>query len=139
MQISVIAGKVDSVRIDRWLWAARFFKTRNLAGRACQAGKVKINGKAVKPARNIMLAEELQITRPDYKQSVRVTGLIEKRVGAKLVNDLYEDITPESEKEQLALRKNVESAFVSIKRDQGRPTKKERRDIERFRERNFRP
>ncbi len=130
---------MDSVRIDRWLWAARFFKTRNLAGSACQAGKVKIDGKAVKPARNITIGDEIIITRPDYKQSVRVVGLQDKRVGAKLVDELYVDITPESEKEQLALRQNVNSAFANIKRDQGRPTKKERRDIERFNERNFRP
>ena len=130
---------MDSVRIDRWLWAARFFKTRNLAATACQAGKVKIDGKAVKPARSIVVGDELLITRPDYKQSVRVVGLQDKRVGAKLVDKLYVDITPESEKEQLALRKHVDSAFTTVKRDQGRPTKKERRDIERFNERNFRP
>ena len=130
---------MDAVRIDRWLWAARFFKTRNLAGSACQAGKVKIDSKGVKPARNIKIGDEILITRPDYKQLVRVTGLLEKRVGAKLVGNLYEDITPEREMEQLALRKNVDSAFYRLNREQGRPTKKERRDLERFRERNFRP
>ena len=130
---------MDSVRVDRWLWAARFFKTRNLAGSACQAGKVKIDGRGVKPARKLAIGDEILITRPDYKQLVRVTKLQEKRVGAKLVDDLYEDITPEREREQLALRKNVDSAFFRIQREQGRPTKKERRDIERFRERNFRP
>ncbi|MFB0517172.1 MAG: RNA-binding S4 domain-containing protein [Candidatus Neomarinimicrobiota bacterium] len=120
------------MRIDKWLWAARFFKTRRLATEACQAGKVKLNGRSVKPGRAIKTGDELQITRQLYKQRIRVTGLQERRVAPKIAATLYEDLTPQEEIEQAQLQRTMESAFYREHRRAGRPTKRDRRALQKL-------
>ncbi len=122
----------NEVRIDKWLWAARFHKTRSSATTACQAGKVKLNGRSVKPSHMVKIGDKLMITRPAYRQELLVTGLQEKRVSAQLAADLYEDRTPPEELEQLRLRRTQDSAFFQRQRGAGRPTKRQRRRLDKL-------
>lgn len=125
---------MDEVRIDKWLWAVRFFKTRSAASTACQAGKVKLSGRSVKPSRTVKVGDSIQVTHADYKQQVEVTGLLEKRVGAKIATANYLDITPKDEIVRKELQGNLESAFYKRHRDSGRPTKRQRRDLNKMKE-----
>lgn len=123
---------MPEVRIDKWLWAARFHKTRGNATAACQAGKVKLNGRSVKPSHIVKMGDELLITRPAYRQRVRVTGLSDHRASAEVANRLYEDITPRSEIERLKLQRTVDSAFFRAQPRTGRPTKRDRRTLQKL-------
>lgn len=122
--------KNDTVRIDKFLWAVRIFKTRSLASDACRMGRIMVNNVAVKPSRNIEAGEVLSVKKPPvvYTFLVRKTG--ENRVGAKLVGDYIEDITSSEEKKKLELNSLGNSFFR--KKGTGRPTKKDRRIIDRF-------
>jgi len=117
----------EKLRIDKYLWAIRAFKTRSLATDACRAGRVKLNGDNVKPSREVKIGEEYQVSKGPDRKVVRVTGLLESRVDAKTAVNFYEDITP---LEQTQAFKTLFHAPV-LKRDRGtgRPTKKDRRDI----------
>lgn len=127
---------MNEVRLDKWLWAARFHKTRSAATAACQAGKVKLNGKSSKPGRMVKIGDHLAATRKDYRQEVRITGLAERRASAKLAAELYEDVTPPEELERMKQMKDMTSAFHrSAPRTTGRPTKRDRRMINRLKER----
>ncbi|HYH55635.1 MAG TPA: RNA-binding S4 domain-containing protein [Anseongella sp.] len=121
-------------RLDKWLWSVRLFKTRNLASEACKAGKVKIGGKSAKPSHVVKVNEEIAVQKGAEKKVVRVRDLLEKRVDAPTAALYYEDITPAAENPAFP------SAFHGpvFRRDRGagRPTKKERRDIEEL-QRNF--
>jgi len=123
-------SEVTQVRIDKWLWAVRLFKTRSMATTACNAGKVKIDGSNVKPSRMVKIGEEIQVQTHRIKRTVKVIALLDKRVGAKLVPDFLEDHTPPEEYHKLESLINV----PLVKRDKGagRPTKKERRDIDKL-------
>ncbi len=121
---------MNEVRIDKWLWAARCFKTRSASTATCQAGKVKLNGRAVKASHPVRSGDKVAITRPDYRQELLVIGLQEKRVGAKLAAELYEDHTPPEELERLRLRRTQDGAFFQRLRGQGRPTKRQRRRLD---------
>ncbi len=123
---------MNEVRIDKWLWAARCFKTRSASSTACQAGKVKLNGRSVKPSHMVKVGDELLITRPAYRQELLVTGLQEKRVSAKLAADLYQDHTPSEELERLRLQRTQDSAFFQRLRGSGRPTKRQRRRLDKL-------
>ncbi len=123
------------VRIDKWLWAVRLFKTRSLAIEACKKGRVFIQGTAIKPSRMIKVEDIIQIKRPPITYSFQVLALAEKRMGAKLVPEYMKDVTPESEYAILELSKV--SGFVDRGRGMGRPTKKERRDLDDFIEDSF--
>ena len=123
---------IEELRIDKWLWAARFFKTRRAATEACQAGKVKLNSRSVKPSRVLKPGDELLITRQLYKQQVRVVGLQDRRVSAKLVATLYEDRTPEEEIEQARTVRSMEGAFHRARHKAGRPTKRDRRALQKL-------
>lgn len=121
---------VTKVRIDKWLWAVRLYKTRTLAGDACTAGKVKIEGKSVKASRNLAIGEVLQFKKGTNTKIYKVTQLIEKRVGADLATECYEDQSPPEVQED-----KLYSAFYKYPtRDKGagRPTKRDRRDMDRF-------
>lgn len=121
----------ETVRLDKWLWAARFFKTRSLATEACQADHVKVGRHPAKPSRPLRVGDEVQIRYPGITRTIRVSGLSDKRVGAKQADGLREDVTPEDE-----LRRYEEwkrSGLAIRLKGQGRPTKKERRTIDRFR------
>ncbi len=120
----------DQVRIDKWLWAVRFFKTRSSATEACKKGRVMIGNIQVKPSRMIKAGDVIQIRKPPVTYTFKVLQPAEKRMGAKMVSDYVLDITPEEELKILEIQKNM-SWF---KRDPGtgRPTKKERRDLDDF-------
>jgi len=118
------------VRIDKWLWAVRLFKTRSLAIEACKKGRIFIQGITVKPSRMIKKGDIIQIKRPPITYSFEVLNLTEKRMGAKLVPGFMKDVTPESEYAILELSKA--SGFVDRGRGMGRPTKKDRRDLDDF-------
>ncbi len=125
-----------SIRIDQWLWAARLYKTRTLANQACRGGKVQIEGSAVKPARLLHENEIVEIKQPPIVRRYQVKKLAAKRVSATLARELVEEITPAADLEKLTLarRDPLGLIFASRDRGSGRPTKKERRELEKLRE-----
>lgn len=118
----------QTIRIDKWLWAVRMFKTRSLASDACRAGKVRVKDQPVKPSRDLHTGEEVSVSYPPIVRIVRVIALTHNRVSAKLVSGFYEDLTPESEYEKLRMKREVDFEFRPP--GLGRPTKRERREIE---------
>lgn len=125
-----------SIRIDQWLWAARLYKTRSLANQACRGGKVQVAGAAVKPARPLRENEVVEIKQPPIVRVYRVKALAVKRVSAALARELVEEITPAADLEKLALarRDPLGLIFAARERGSGRPTKKERRELEKLQE-----
>ncbi|GHT23073.1 heat-shock protein Hsp15 [Bacteroidia bacterium] len=117
-------------RIDKWLWAVRLFKTRSLAAEECSKGRVAVNGATAKPSRSVKIGDVVDVKKPPVTYSFRVLALTNNRVGAKLVPTCLEDITPPEQYEILELQKI--SGFVDRARGTGRPTKKERRDLDEF-------
>lgn len=121
---------MDEVRIDKWLWAVRIFKTRTVAAEACRKGRVLIGNAPVKPSRNIRTGETIQVRKTPVTYSFMVLALADKRMGAKMVPQYMENVTPPDQYELLELNKI--SGFVDRQRGTGRPTKKERRDLDQF-------
>ncbi|HQG07686.1 RNA-binding S4 domain-containing protein [Seramator thermalis] len=121
---------MDEVRIDKWLWAVRIFKTRTIAAEAIKKGRVMVGGVAVKPSRMIRVGDVVQVRKPPVTFSFKVLALSDKRMGAKLVPQFMENITPPDQYELLELNKI--SGFVDRQRGTGRPTKKDRRNLEQF-------
>jgi|SRR5690554_494626 len=121
---------MNEVRVDKWLWAVRVFKTRTIASDACKKGRVKIDRVAVKPSRNVRVGEVVEVRKPPITFSFKVLELADKRMGAKMVPQYMENVTPPDQYELLELNKI--SGFVDRQRGTGRPTKKERRDMEQF-------
>lgn len=117
-------------RIDKWLWAARIFKTRTIAAEACKKGRISINGAQAKPARMIKAGDTIQVRKPPVTYSFKVLQAIEKRVGAKLVSEVMENVTTPDQYELLEM--NRISGFIDRARGTGRPTKKDRRDLDDF-------
>lgn len=117
-------------RIDKWLWAARIFKTRTIAAEACKKGRISINGAQAKPARMIKPGDTIQVRKPPVTYSFKVLQAIEKRVGAKLVPEIMENVTTPDQYELLEM--NRISGFIDRARGTGRPTKKDRRDLDEF-------
>lgn len=125
----------DEVRIDKWLWATRIFKTRTIASDACKKGRVTINGQNVKPSHGIRVGQVVDVRKPPVTYSFEVLGLIENRVGAKLVPDYLKNVT---RRDQLELLEMVKiSGFVNRQKGLGRPTKKEGRELAQFTETAF--
>ena len=120
------------VRIDKCLWATRIFKTRTIATEACKKGRVTINGVSVKPSRPLQVGEVVNVRKPPITYTFRVLGLIENRVGAKLVPEYLENITPKSQYDLLEMSRI--SGFVNRQKGLGRPTKKEGRALAEFTE-----
>ena len=120
----------ESVRIDKWLWAVRVFKTRTIASEACKKGRILIDNNSVKPSRMISVGEVVQVKKPPVTYSFKVLAIAQKRMGAKLVPNFMENVTPPEEYEVLEMNKL--SGFIDRQRGSGRPTKKERRDLEDF-------
>jgi ribosome-associated heat shock protein Hsp15 len=118
----------EGVRIDKWLWAVRIFKTRNQATIACKSGKIKINDDNVKPSREVKIGEIITVNLYSFQKKVKVTDFLINRVSAKLVENFMEDLTPKEEYDKQKLKKKV--GFEFRQRGIGRPTKKERREIE---------
>ncbi|MBN2639838.1 MAG: RNA-binding S4 domain-containing protein [Bacteroidales bacterium] len=119
---------MDSVRLDKWLWAVRLFKTRSAATEACKGGKVKMNGINAKPSREIKVDDEIEVIQSGIRKKVRVKQVGQNRVGAKLVPELMEDLTPVDELEKLDMLRQVN--YERRDRGVGRPTKKDRRMID---------
>ncbi len=120
----------DTARIDKWLWAARMYKTRSLAVDAIKNGRVTIGGVNVKPSRTIKAGETIDIRKPPVTYSFKVVACIESRVGAKLLPQVYENVTDPKQYEILEMSRI--SGFVDRQRGTGRPTKKERRALDSF-------
>lgn len=123
---------MDEVRIDKWLWAVRIFKTRTVASEACKKGRVIIGNVAVKPSRNVRAGEIIEVRKSPITFSFKVLALADKRMGAAKVPEFMENVTPPDQYELMEL--NRISGFVDRQRGTGRPTKKERRDLEQFTE-----
>jgi ribosome-associated heat shock protein Hsp15 len=126
------ADESDRVRIDKWLWAARFFKTRSLATEAIAGGKVEVNGEHAKPAKAIKPGDQVRLRLGPYEHILIVRALAERRGSAAIAQGLYEE-TAESKqaREKLSAQlKMAPAAFVF--EEKGRPTKKDRRDLSRF-------
>lgn len=128
---------LDKVRIDKWLWSVRIFKTRTLAGNAVRSGKVKINGVPVKPSYQLQRGERMVVTKNGFNFQIEVVDLIQKRVGAPLAQKCYTDHTPEEELSKYKDWFIGKSSTERRKRGAGRPTKKERREIEDFKINQF--
>lgn len=120
----------DELRIDKWLWSVRIFKTRTMAGDACRAGKVKIDGNTVKPSRILKLGDEMTVSIGPLLRTIKVKALIQNRVSAKLVPDSMEDLTPQEEYERIKFMNELNAERRD--RGTGRPTKKDRRMIDRL-------
>jgi ribosome-associated heat shock protein Hsp15 len=121
---------MEEVRIDKWLWAVRIFKTRSIAADACKKGRVMIDNVSVKPSRNIKVGEIIDVKKPPVTYSFKVLALSDKRMGAKLVPEFMENVTSPEQYELMEL--NRLSGFIDRQRGTGRPTKKERRELEQF-------
>ena len=122
----------SEARIDKWLWAARIYKTRTLASDACKNGRITINGALAKPSRTVKVGDQVGVKKSPITYSFRVLQTIEKRVGAKLLPEVFENITPPEQYELLEM--NRISGFVDRARGTGRPTKKDRRALDDFAE-----
>lgn len=120
----------DVARIDKWLWAARIFKTRSIAADACKNGRVTISSTNVKPSHTIKVGEIINVKKPPITYSFEVLQTIEKRVGAKLIPEVYKNVTDAKQYELLEMSRI--SGFVDRARGTGRPTKKDRRQLDAF-------
>jgi ribosome-associated heat shock protein Hsp15 len=120
----------EVARIDKWLWASRIFKTRSIAADACKNGRVTIGGVNVKPSHTVKAGETVCVRKPPVTYSFRILKPIEQRVGAKLIPEVYENVTTPDQYELLEM--NRISGFVNRARGTGRPTKKERRALDEF-------
>jgi ribosome-associated heat shock protein Hsp15 len=128
----ILSGRSDNenVRIDKWLWAVRIYKTRSLASEACRNGRVKIGGQVVKASREVHVNDEIDIHLGVYHKTVTVISLLHNRVSAALVPGFLEDLTPEAEYAKLKIQQEMKPEFRP--RGVGRPTKKHRRLIDRL-------
>lgn len=125
----------ETARIDKWLWAARIFKTRSIASDACKNGRVTIGGVNMKPSRSVKVGDVVSVKKPPITYSFKVLKTIEQRVGAKLIPEIYENVTEPKQYELLEMSRI--SGFVDRARGTGRPTKKERRALDAFVEPKF--
>lgn len=119
-------------RVDKWLWAMRVFKTRTIATDACKKGRVMIGASAVKPSRTIKPGDIIEVRKPPITYSFRVKAVTGNRLGAKLVPEYLENITSQSQYELLEMTRI--SGFVDRRKGLGRPTKRDSRELSRFRE-----
>lgn len=122
-------------RIDKWLWAMRVFKTRSISTDACKKGRVSVGGVAVKPSRTIKPGDVIEVRKPPITYTFRVVALSENRLGAKLVPEYLENLTPQSQYDILEMSRL--SGFVNRQKGLGRPTKREGRDLADFKNTTF--
>lgn len=120
----------EGVRIDKWLWAVRIFKTRSMATEACKKGHISIGDSTLKPSKMVQVGEIVKVRKPPITKSLKILALTGKRMGAKLILDFVEDVTPVEELELLEMQKNMR--WISRDRGTGRPTKKDRRELDDF-------
>ena len=119
-------------RIDKWLWAMRVFKTRTIATEACKKGRVTMVGVAVKPSRTVKPGDIIDVKKPPITYTFRVLQVTGNRLGAKLVPEYLENITPQSQYDLLEMTRI--SGFVDRRKGLGRPTKRDSRELSRFKE-----
>jgi len=128
---------LKKVRVDKWLWSVRIFKSRTLATDTCKSGKVKIDGNSIKPSFMLVRGEELQVRKEGFDMVYKVVDLLEKRVSATLAEVCYENLTPEEEmnkyKDWYVGKKGTEQR----EKGAGRPTKRERREIDGFKDNQY--
>lgn len=122
-------------RVDKWLWATRIFKTRSIATEACKKGRVMIDGVSVKPSRLIHVGDKISVRKPPVTYTFEVIGLVQNRVGAKLVPNYLNNITTPDQYELLEMVKI--SGFVDRQKGLGRPTKKDGRELQKFTEQAY--
>ncbi|MDE5560641.1 MAG: RNA-binding S4 domain-containing protein [Bacteroidaceae bacterium] len=120
----------NEARVDKWLWAARIFKTRTIAAAACKKGQVSMGGAQLKPSRTIREGDIIDVRKPPVTYSFRVLQAIEKRIGAKLIPEVLENVTAPEQYELLEMARI--SGFVGRAKGTGRPTKKDRRSLDSF-------
>lgn len=120
----------QTIRIDKWLWAVRIYKTRSIAIEECKKGRITIDGIEVKPSRDLKIGDVLQIRKPPITYVFKVIQLTDKRMGAKMVPEYLEDHTPQEQFKVLEMQRMMQ--WSERDRGTGRPTKKERRDIDEF-------
>jgi len=118
----------EKLRIDKYLWAIRIFKTRTLASDACKAGRVKLDNQNIKPSHEVKVGEIYQVSKGIDRKVVKVTGLLENRADAKTVVDFYDDITPVEQTQ--AFKSMFHAPILKRDRGAGRPTKRDRREID---------
>lgn len=116
------------MRVDKFLWCVRYFKTRSIATDACKQGKVRVNGSVVKPSREVYPTDKLSVRKNQINYQIEILDLPPSRVGAKLVNLYINDVTPKEEFEKLELLKYSQDYYR--KKGTGRPTKKDRRELD---------
>jgi len=121
---------MSEARIDKWMWAVRIFKTRTIAADACKKGRISLNGTQVKASRTVKPGDVIQVRKPPITYSFKVLQPIEKRVGAKLVAEMMENVTTPEQYELLEMSRI--SGFINRAKGTGRPTKKDRRNLEEF-------
>ncbi|MBO5455376.1 MAG: RNA-binding S4 domain-containing protein [Muribaculaceae bacterium] len=121
---------MNEVRVDKWLWAMRVFKTRTVATEACKKGRVYVGNTVIKPSRTIKVGDVVKVRKPPVTYSFRVLALTQNRLGAKLVPDYMENITPKSELDLLDVVRI--SGFIDRRKGLGRPTKREGRELAEF-------
>lgn len=119
-------------RLDKWLWAARIFKTRSIAADACKNSRVSKNGVTLKPSSTVKIGDVVSVKKPPVVYSFEILNCIEQRVGAKLVSEVYKNVTDQKQYELLEMSRI--SGFIDRARGTGRPTKKERRALDSFAE-----
>lgn len=117
-------------RLDKWLWAARIFKTRSIAADACKNSRVTKNGVTLKPSSTVKIGDVVSVKKPPVVYSFEILNCIEQRVGAKLVSEVYKNVTDQKQYELLEMSRI--SGFIDRARGTGRPTKKERRALDSF-------
>lgn len=127
----------NEVRIDKWIWAVRIFKTRTVATDACKKGRVSVGDVTAKPSRMVKVGDIVKVRKPPVTYWFKVLALTENRLGAKLVPEYMENITPASEMHLLDMVKI--SGFIDRRKGLGRPTKREGRELSRFTEQTFNP
>ena len=122
----------SEVRIDKWLWAVRVFKTRTVASDACKKGRVMLGDAIAKPSRTVKVGDVVKVRKPPVTYSFKVLALTENRLGAKLVPEYMENVPPRSELDLLDVVRI--SGFIDRRKGLGRPTKREGRELSRFTE-----
>ncbi|MDE5585403.1 MAG: RNA-binding S4 domain-containing protein [Muribaculaceae bacterium] len=123
------------VRIDKWLWAMRVFKTRTIATEACKKGRVMMGGVPVKPSRSIKEGDVIEVRKPPVTYTFKVKATTQNRLGARLVPDYLENLTPQSQYDLLEMTRI--SGFVDRRKGMGRPTKRDSREMSRFKEDSY--
>jgi len=128
---------MDKVRIDKWLWSVRIFKSRTIASDMCKSGKVRISGSVVKPSDTVSLGQHVHVRKDGFEFEFLVKKLIEKRVGAPLAQECFENLTAEEELNKYNTWFVGKPGIEKREHGAGRPTKRERRDIDDFKGNQF--